>query len=119
MKALHSVTQADRERFLSVIADKLTKIESSNGSPWSEGPNATEFRQLCLQLLTAGQIGHPGFTAKRFGSSNKIAAVSDKWVDPESDAIGCVIQAISEQIIENLGRTLDIALPDSATQRVQ
>lgn len=120
METADSGTRANREEFLSVVADQITERESANGCPWSDGPTAAEFRDLCPQLLSAGQSGRPGYTPTEIWAlMNAIATVSDKWVDPDNDPIGRLIQPMLEQIIENLGRTLDIALPDTAAKRIQ
>ena len=112
--------QSDQENFLIAIADELTERELSNGAPWPDGPSASEFRKLCPLLLAAGEVGQPGRTAEEAWTlMNAIAVVSDKWLNPERDPIGSLIRPILEQIVDNLGRKLDRALPATATQRAQ
>jgi hypothetical protein len=102
--------------YLYNLANALAQREDAIGGLAEDGPSSEEVRNLAdyikSRLISAEHAG--GSTPyELWETMEAIAAVSDKWADPETDALGSARDIMEEQIYA-VGRLLAPILPDSA-----
>jgi hypothetical protein len=107
--------------YLNHIADGLAQREESLGCPAPDGPSSDELRSAAVLLAELLQKENTeSFTPTEIWSTmNGLAAVSDKWVDPDADPIANGVRDFLEDTIHELGRVLDTQLPEQAASQQQ
>lgn len=86
--------------------------EAELGHPAENCPTAADLWSLAettKAILAANRT-----PAEIWSYMQELAAVSDKWVDPENDPIGADLYDVIEETIFNLRNTVDKAVPEGA-----
>jgi hypothetical protein len=88
--------------------------EAELGHPAENCPTATDLWALVAVIaeMHSGEADHTPTEVWAF--MQKLAAVSDKWVDPENDPIGADVYEVVEETISNLRIMMDKAVPEGA-----
>lgn len=105
--------------YLNHVADGLAQREDALGRAAPDGPSSEELRATATQI---GDLLHKENTefftpTAIWNTMNDLAAVSDKWEDPDADPLANGVREFLEDTIHELGKTLNTQLPEQAASQ--
>jgi hypothetical protein len=105
--------------YLILVADALGQREDGIGGPAPDGPTSAEMQsaaELLRDVLERTDDGSA--TASQLNDAIQgLAAVSDKWIDPEADPLGIEAREFLEGSIYQFGLLLDQVVPQQKELR--
>ena len=118
---MESTVKPSPAEYLNHVADGLAQREESLGCLAPDGPSSDELRNAAVLIADLLQKENTElFTSTEIWSTmNGLAAVSDKWVDPDADPLANGVRDFLEGTIHELGKVLDTQLPEQAASRQQ
>jgi hypothetical protein len=105
--------------YLYGVADVLGQREDGIGGPAPNCPTSEEMRWAAdvLKDLLNREPELPFTPSELWDAMQRLAGVSDKWIDPEADPLGNAPREFLEDTIHALGKVLDSELPGHIEDR--
>jgi hypothetical protein len=105
--------------YLYGIADALGQREDGIGGPAPDGPTSEEMRGAgdVLRNLLNREAERPYTPSELWDAMQRLAGVSDKWIDPEADPLGNGPREFLEDTVHELGKVLDSQVPGQIQDR--
>ena len=100
--------------FFAQYAQLAEQREKNLGHPLENCPTAQDLWNLVAIVESASNIGKTATVGEVNQIMQSLVAISDKWVDPESDPIGSQVFAPTEEIIRQLLQLIGQAMPETA-----
>jgi hypothetical protein len=105
--------------YLYGVADALGQREVGIGGPAPDGPTSEEMRGAgdVLRDLLNREAELPYTPSELWSAIERLAGVSDKWIDPEADPLGNAPREFLEETIHEIGKVLDSHVPGQIQDR--
>ena len=100
--------------FFAQFAQLAEQREKDLGHPLENCPTAEDLWNLAAIVESASIISKTASVVEVNQIMQSLVAISDKWVDPESDPIGSQIFEPTEEIISKLQQLIGEAMPEAA-----
>jgi hypothetical protein len=103
--------------YLYVVAESLGQREDGIGGLAPDGPSSEEVRAAgdFMNAFLDKDGDQSGYTPNELWEAmNYLAAISDKWIDPEADPLGNDAREFLENSIHEIIKLLDQYVPDAA-----
>ena len=100
--------------FFAHFARVAEQREKDLGHPLENCPTAKDLWDLTAIVESASSLDRTVSVGEVNQMMESLVAISDKWVDPESDPIGSQIFEPTEEIIDKLQQLIGEAMPETA-----